>query len=105
MLFDIDKNQMIDYRQLKFAMKALGFDASNAEILSILQMHGSRSVPPNPDIPHYPRRLLPFSGFQRFMTHRLLASDPWDEVLRAFELFDQDGKGKIVLEDLTYEES
>ncbi|KAK4694684.1 hypothetical protein P7C71_g2940, partial [Lecanoromycetidae sp. Uapishka_2] len=46
MLFDLDKDQKIDYHELKVAMKALGFDLPKAEILSILQTHGSPTSPP-----------------------------------------------------------
>lgn len=100
MLFDLDKDQKIDYHELKVAMKALGFDLPKAEILSILQTHGSPSEPPNPNVPHHPRLLLPFTQFQSVMTQRILARDPRDEILRAFELFDEGGKGKINLNDL-----
>lgn len=34
------------------------------------------------------------------MAARILARDPRDEILRAFELFDEGGKGKISLDDL-----
>ena len=100
MLFDLDKDQKIDYHELKVAMKALGFDLPKTEILSILQTHGAPSEPANPNTPHHPRLLLPFAQFQTAMTQRILARDPRDEILRAFELFDEGGKGKINLNDL-----
>ena len=34
------------------------------------------------------------------MAQRILARDPREEILRAFELFDEGGKGKIDLADL-----
>ncbi len=34
------------------------------------------------------------------MSQRILARDPREEILRAFELFDEGGKGKINLNDL-----
>ena len=34
------------------------------------------------------------------MAQRILARDPREEILRAFELFDEGGKGKINLGDL-----
>ncbi|KAI4261062.1 MAG: hypothetical protein L6R42_003736 [Xanthoria sp. 1 TBL-2021] len=99
-LFDLDKDLKIDYHELKVAMKALGFDLPKAEILSILQTHGAPSEPPNPNVPHHPRLLLSFRDFQSVMTQRILARDPREEILRAFELFDEGGKGKINLNDL-----
>ena len=111
-LFDLDKDNKIDYHELKVAMKALGFDVPKAEILSILQTHGAPSTPPASSHPtaqqqqqqqyaHNPSRLLlPFPQFQSVMAQKILARDPREEILRAFELFDEGGKGKINLSDL-----
>lgn len=91
-------------------MKALGFDTPKPEILSILQTHGAPSAPPPSSQPHTqhqhqhapstPRLLLPFPQFQTVMAQKILARDPREEILRAFELFDEGGKGKINLGDL-----
>ena len=109
-LFDLDKDGYIDYHELKVAMKALGFDLPKQEILGILQQHGSAqshnakqssrqqqqqySAAPG-------RQLLSFQAFQTLMAQRILSRDPRDEILRAFELFDEGGKGTITLQDLT----
>ena len=81
-------------------MKALGFDLPKSEILSILQTHGTRSEPPSTNSAQQSRLLLPFAQFQTIMSQRILARDPREEILRAFELFDEGGKGKINLHDL-----
>ncbi|KAL9068546.1 MAG: hypothetical protein Q9161_006091 [Pseudevernia consocians] len=108
-LFDLDKDNKIDYHELKVAMKALGFDLPKPEILSILQTHGSPSTPPPPTSSNTnnqqyahsnSRLLLPFPQFQTVMAQKILARDPREEILRAFELFDEGGKGKINLSDL-----
>ncbi len=107
-LFDLDKDQRIDYHELKVAMKALGFDLPKSEILSILQTHGVPATPaPPPSAPsqknqpaHPTRLLLPLSAFQNLMSARILARDPRDEILRAFDLFDEGAKGRITLQDL-----
>jgi centrin-3 len=112
-LFDLDKDSYIDYHELKVAMKALGFDLPKTEILSILQTHG---VPSQPNAPagapgkakstaqqayqSQPRLLLSFQTFQTLMAQRILSRDPTEEIVRAFELFDEGGKGKITLTDL-----
>ncbi|MCJ1312336.1 Calcium-binding component of the spindle pole body (SPB) half-bridge [Agyrium rufum] len=125
-LFDLDKDKKIDYHELKVAMKALGFDLPKAEIVAILQTHG---VPADPSASsqqqqqqqqqrgtgnmaaaaagtttssaHHPTRLLlPLAQFQAVMAQKIQARDPREEVLRAFELFDEGGKGKIDLQDL-----
>lgn len=81
-------------------MKALGFDLPKAEILTILQTHGAPSEPSTSNAPHQSRLLLPFAQFQTIMSQRIIARDPREEVLRAFELFDEGGKGTINLQDL-----
>ncbi|KAJ4359096.1 Calcium-binding component of the spindle pole body (SPB) half-bridge [Ascochyta clinopodiicola] len=114
-LFDLDKDGYIDYHELKVAMKALGFDLPKQEILGILQQHGSTSAAnqsgkaPARDsaraaaqASYAPpaRPLLSFQSFQSLMAQRILARNPEDEILRAFELFDEGGKGRITLQDL-----
>lgn len=115
-LFDLDKDGFIDYHELKVAMKALGFDLPKQEILSILQQHGSipsQNQAAKQQAPRdsaraaaqaaYPppaRPLLSFQSFQTLMAQRILARNPEDEILRAFELFDEGGKGRITLQDL-----
>lgn len=112
-LFDLDKDTYIDYHELKVAMKALGFDLPKAEILNILQTHGV----PAPGVAKQPagqarqaareqyqappRQLLGFQAFQTLMAQRILSRNPEEEIIRAFELFDEGGKGNITLQDLT----
>lgn len=43
---------------------------------------------------------MPLSAFQTITAHKILERDPREEILRAFELFDEGGKGYIDLEDL-----
>ncbi|KER00512.1 hypothetical protein AUEXF2481DRAFT_49348, partial [Aureobasidium subglaciale EXF-2481] len=87
-LFDLDKDNHIDYHELKVALKALGFDLPKSDILSLLQTHGPS------------RLVLPHAAFVSIAASRILARDPRDEILRAFELFDAEGKGNINLMDL-----
>lgn len=95
------------------ALKALGFDLPKSEILSILQTHGipASSLPnhPSPNQSHAPahptftgpsRLLMSHPSFVQLAAQRIAARDPQDEILRAFELFDSDGKGRIELDDL-----
>ncbi|KAF2493493.1 EF-hand [Lophium mytilinum] len=111
-LFDLDQDKHIDYHELKVAMKALGFDLPKSEIHSILQAHG---VPSNPQPmsksknaagssqqPYQPppRLLLPLASFQTLMAARIRDRHPQEEILRAFDLFDEGGKGSITVQDL-----
>ena len=120
-LFDLDRDNHIDYHELKVAMKALGFDLPKPEITSILHQHGvpantinssgptAAARPKGPQIPNQggapslagPTKLvLPLQSFQQIMAAKILARDPRDEINRAFDLFDVDGKGGISVEDL-----
>ena len=83
-------------------MRALGFDLPKAEIVSILQTHGipADNSPSNVNPAHPTRLLLPLAQFQAIMARRIMERDPREEILRAFELFDEGGKGKIDLQDL-----
>jgi centrin-3 len=40
-LFDTDKDNALDYQELKVAMRALGFDAKKQEVVKILRDHES----------------------------------------------------------------
>ncbi|RFU24918.1 hypothetical protein B7463_g11420, partial [Scytalidium lignicola] len=106
-LFDLDKDQRIDYHEFKVALKALGFDLPKPELLSLLQAHGipptSTSAQPQSSQPSQisPGRLvLTLPAFQTIAAALIAQRDPRDEILRAFALFDTDGKGMIGLEDL-----
>ncbi|CAA9956587.1 hypothetical protein CFE70_000186 [Pyrenophora teres f. teres 0-1] len=109
-LFDLDKDGYIDYHELKVAMKALGFDLPKQEILAILQQHGTPAPQPGAQSKQQRqqnqytapgRQLLSFQSFQTLMAQRILSRDPRDEILRAFELFDEGNKGTITLQDLS----
>ncbi|KAF2449541.1 EF-hand [Karstenula rhodostoma CBS 690.94] len=109
-LFDLDKDGYIDYHELKVAMKALGFDEPKQEILGILQTNGvqaagqqasgSKQKQPVGTYQSPPRWLLPFQSFQVIMAQRIVSRNPQDEINRAFDLFDGDGKGNITMQDL-----
>ena len=82
-------------------MRALGFDLPKAEIVSILQTHGIPGEGAQAGTSTHPTRLLlPLAQFQAIMARRIRDRDPREEILRAFELFDEGGKGKIDLQDL-----
>lgn len=89
-------------------MKALGFDLPKQEIITILNTHGVASQAPKAPARGQQqqgytasRRLLSFQSFQTLMAQRILSRDPQEEIQRAFDLFDEGGKGKITLQDLT----
>ncbi|GAM87814.1 hypothetical protein ANO11243_058420 [Dothideomycetidae sp. 11243] len=116
-LFDLDKDAHIDYHELKVALKALGFDLPKSEILALLQTHGvpassvhpdatgataaAKAAPPaRPTFAGPSRLLMAQSAFVGVAARMIAARDPRDEILRAFALFDTEGKGSINLADL-----
>ncbi|EEA20237.1 Calcium-binding component of the spindle pole body (SPB) half-bridge [Talaromyces marneffei ATCC 18224] len=125
-LFDLDRDRHLDYHELRVALRALGFTLPKQELISLLTTYGvprpqvqqqqqqqqgpgqpSASAHPNKpnnnnkDPPPHPSSLLmPLSAFQTVTAHKILERDPREEILRAFELFDEGGKGYIDLEDL-----
>ncbi|KAJ5380377.1 Centrin-3 [Penicillium cataractarum] len=116
-LFDLDRDRHLDYHELRVAFRALGFTLSKQELISLLTTYGvprpqvqqqqSASNPQQqPKLntgsnPQHPSNLLmPLSSFQAVTALKILERDPRDEILRAFELFDEGGKGFIDLEDL-----
>lgn len=88
-LFDTDKDNALDYHELKVAMRALGFDVKKAEVLKILREFDK-------DGPG----LIEFDDFQKVMTERILERDPMEEIRKAFQLFDDDNTGRISLRNL-----
>ncbi|KAG8628015.1 hypothetical protein KVT40_003888 [Elsinoe batatas] len=115
-LFDLDKDLHIDYHELKVALKALGFDLPKTEILSLLQSHGvpystvhpdtaskapqSAPAAARPTFAGPSRLLMPQQSFVALAARMIANRDPRDEILRAFQLFDAEGKGSISLADL-----
>ncbi|PWW74530.1 EF-hand [Tuber magnatum] len=106
-LFDLDKDRMIDYHELKVAMKALGFDVPKPELLQILREHGTPGPGQQAQPGAQPSRLyVSQEAFASIMTQKILERDPLDEILRAFDLFANAAGGgtgqesKIGIEDL-----
>ncbi|KAI5291328.1 Calcium-binding component of the spindle pole body (SPB) half-bridge [Ascosphaera aggregata] len=106
-LFDLDRDRHLDYHELRVALRALGFTLSKPDLLTLLTTYGvPRNAAANAQskqtaAPLHPSSLLmPLSAFQTITARKILERDPREEILRAFELFDEGGKGYIDLEDL-----
>ncbi|KAI1937592.1 Calcium-binding component of the spindle pole body (SPB) half-bridge [Ophidiomyces ophidiicola] len=118
-LFDLDRDRHLDYHELRVALRALGFTLSKPDLISLLTTYGvSRPAAANANQPNQPQQsrqpqpqqqqppphpsslLMPLSSFQTITARKILERDPREEILRAFELFDEGGKGYIDLEDL-----
>ncbi|KER31795.1 hypothetical protein T265_02027 [Opisthorchis viverrini] len=88
-LFDTEKTGSIDVRELKVAMRALGFDPPREEIRKLLSEFDCDS-----------KGLLLFGRILYMVALKMQNRDAKDEILKAFRLFDDDGTGKISFKNL-----
>ena len=88
-LFDADKDSYIDYHELKVAMRALGFEVKKQDVLKVLREYEREG-----------NGRISFEDFYEVMSDWMLGRDPREEVLKAFQLFDDDETGKISLRNL-----
>lgn len=87
-------------------MKALGFDYDKPTLLSLLTAHGQPSSKYQP-LPGTENQKTPASrlhlnmqAFQQIAAEAISQRDPREEIMRAFDLFDSEGKGRITVDDL-----
>jgi Ca2+-binding EF-hand superfamily protein len=88
-LFDTDGSGTIDAKELKVAMRALGFEPSKDEIkrlISEVDKDGSGTVN--------------YNEFLVMMTTKMSERDSREEMIKAFRLFDDDETGKISFRNL-----
>mmetsp|Transcript_29443 Transcript_29443/g.26015 ORF Transcript_29443/g.26015 Transcript_29443/m.26015 type:complete len:166 (-) Transcript_29443:63-560(-) len=88
-LFDTDGSGTIDSKELKVAMRALGFEPKKEDIkrmISELDTDGNG--------------VIEFGQFLDLMTTKMAERDPRDEMLKAFRLFDEDETGNVSFKNL-----
>ncbi|XP_044283363.1 centrin-2 [Varanus komodoensis] len=88
-LFDTDGTGNIDVKELKVAMRALGFEPKKDEIKKMIL-----------DIDKEGTGKITFSDFLGVMTQKMAEKDSKEEILKAFRLFDDDETGKISFKNL-----
>jgi centrin-1 len=88
-LFDTDGSGSIDAKELKVAMRALGFEPRKEEIRKMIQ-----------DVDRDGTGTIDFPEFLDMMTAKMAERDPREEMLKAFRLFDDDETGKISFKNL-----
>lgn len=100
-LFDQDHDGYLDYHELKFGLKTLGFDLPKPRVYDLLTKNGVAPPwhPPNEPCPG-PSLRITAQAFEVIATTLIASRDPREELSRAFDMFDQDGDGMITLEDL-----
>ncbi|KAL6576138.1 hypothetical protein OROHE_000609 [Orobanche hederae] len=88
-LFDTDGSGTIDAKELNVAMRALGFEMSEEEITRMIaevDKDGSGAID--------------FDEFCHMMTAKFGERDTKDELMKAFQIIDQDQNGKISVADI-----
>merc|ERR1719164_340796 len=83
-LFDTDGSGCIDAKELKVAMRALGFEPKKEEVKKMIA-----------DIDKDGDGTIDFNEFLDMMTAKMGERDSREEILKAFRLFDDDETGKI----------
>lgn len=100
-VFDTNRDGYLDYGELRFSLRALGFELPKSDTYSYLVRYGIQ--PPNWDTrrecsPVFREFTLPiWQGIAGTLIH---GRDPRSECERAFKLFDVDNKGLITVGDL-----
>merc|ERR1712085_147882 len=87
--FDADNSGAIDVRELKAAMRALGFEVKKEELKKMIS-----------DIDNDGNGSIEFQEFLEMMTGKMGEKDTKEEILKVFKLFDDDNTGKISLRNL-----
>ena len=88
-LVDTDGSQTIDAKELKVAMRALGFEPNKDEIKKMIA-----------DIDKDGNGTIEFDEFLAMMTAKMGERDSREEIMKAFRLFDDDETGKISFKNL-----
>mmetsp|Transcript_21379 Transcript_21379/g.19450 ORF Transcript_21379/g.19450 Transcript_21379/m.19450 type:complete len:171 (-) Transcript_21379:22-534(-) len=88
-LFDTDGSGTIDPKELKAAMQSLGFEAKNQTIYQMIA-----------DIDKDGDGSIDFDEFLDMMTAKMSDKDSKEGIQKVFNLFDDDGTGKISLRNL-----
>jgi len=86
-LFDMEKTNKIDYHELKLTLKAFGFNVKKDEVIQLVNKYSTDNV-------------ISFENFMELMTDKFSERDPKEEAIMAFNLFDEDKKGKIGIKNL-----
>lgn len=88
-LFDNEGSGVIDTKELKVAIRALGFEPKKEEIKKMIA-----------DVDKENTGSISFADFLQMMTQKMSEKDSNDEIMKAFRLFDDDDTGAISFKNL-----
>merc|ERR1711924_480260 len=80
---------MIDVRELKAAMRALGFEVKNEELKKMVS-----------DVDNDGNGTIEFVEFLGMMTGKMGEKDPREDIEKVFKMFDDDNSTKITFKNL-----
>merc|ERR1711862_303249 len=83
-IFDSEGTGKMDYHELKVAIRAMGFEIKKAEALELMARYDTDES-----------GFIGFDAFEEIMAQRYAAQDPVEEMRKAFQLFDEERRGKI----------
>eukprot|EP00753_Platysulcus_tardus_P022674 PLAT9881.2.p1 GENE.PLAT9881.2~~PLAT9881.2.p1 ORF type:complete len:184 (+),score=96.49 PLAT9881.2:53-604(+) len=105
-LFDTDGSGTIDARDLKVALRALGFEPKKGEIKKLINgissgsSGGGGAAGGRAAAAADSSGQLDFNDFLEVLTTKMSEKDSREEIQKAFRLFDMDTTGKITFENL-----
>ncbi|KAI0477513.1 hypothetical protein GGR56DRAFT_692162 [Xylariaceae sp. FL0804] len=111
-LFDMNKDETLDFSEFRYALQALGFSSLSRPDLVAAFKTAARTRPgwtPLPAVAGQPppattpgvvdlRLALP--GFQAVSAQLIASRDPREELMRTFALFDRGEKGLVTADDV-----
>mmetsp|Transcript_7695 Transcript_7695/g.18590 ORF Transcript_7695/g.18590 Transcript_7695/m.18590 type:complete len:180 (-) Transcript_7695:97-636(-) len=88
-LFDADRSGVIDARELKAAIRALGFVVKKEQVRQMLR-----------DVGRDVQSQISFEDFAKIMTTKMGDRNSREEINKIFNLFDEDSSGKVSFRNL-----
>lgn len=88
-MFDVDDTGFMDSKNIKVALRALGFEPKKEEIKKLVL-----------EIDKEGTGQIQYEDFLRVMARKISEKDANEEIMKAFRLFDDDQTGKISFKNL-----
>ena len=88
-LFDSENKGSLDARELKAAVRAMGFDVKKEQVRKMMLEVGKET-----------NQLVTFNDFTEMLRPRMHEKGSREEVMKIFQLFDDNHSGKITVRDL-----
>uniref|UniRef100_UPI00403854A8 uncharacterized protein LOC143405804 n=1 Tax=Callospermophilus lateralis TaxID=76772 RepID=UPI00403854A8 len=88
-LFDADGSGTIDVKELKIALRALGFEPKKEEVKQMIAEMDKEGI-----------GTISFENFFAIISVKMGEKDEKEEILKAFKLFDDDDTGRITLSNI-----